>query len=106
VLIVALNSDESIKRYKNPLRPIVPLEYRMQMMSALSFVDYVTWFDEIDPRQILQIIKPDVHVIGIEYKDRCVEEPLVVENGGKMFFVNRVGSLSTTELVNKIRQCV
>jgi len=43
VLIVALNSDASIQAYKSPDRPIIPLEYRLQLMAALQFVDYVTW---------------------------------------------------------------
>ena len=54
VLIVALNSDRSIQQYKSPLRPIIPLEYRLQMMAALEFVDYVTSFDETDPRRLLE----------------------------------------------------
>ena len=52
-MIVALNTDHSIKQYKSPKRPIIPLEYRLQMMAALEFVDYVTWFEETDPRQLL-----------------------------------------------------
>src|SRR5690242_20209097 len=66
-LIVALNTDASIQRYKSPLRPIVPLLYRLEMMAALEFVDFVTWFDETDPRALLQRLKPDVHVNGAEY---------------------------------------
>ena len=46
-LIVALNTDGSIKKYKNPLRPIVGLEHRLQMAAALEFVDFVTYFDVI-----------------------------------------------------------
>ena len=57
VLIVALNTDRSIQEYKSPLRPIIPLEYRAQMMAALSMVDYVTWFDETDPRKLLKKIQ-------------------------------------------------
>ena len=53
VLIMALNSDSSIKKYKSPLRPIVPLEYRLRMIAALDFVDYVTTFEETDPRTLL-----------------------------------------------------
>ena len=55
VLIVALNTDRSIKEYKSPLRPIIPLEFRLRMMAALEMVDYVTWFDETDPRQLLAL---------------------------------------------------
>src|SRR5262245_48932208 len=46
VLLVALNSDSSIQRYKGSMRPIIPLKERLEMMAALEFVDFVTWFDE------------------------------------------------------------
>ncbi len=49
VLIVALNTDASIQQYKSPLRPIIPLEFRLQMVAALESVDYVTWFEETRP---------------------------------------------------------
>src|SRR5262245_18094575 len=57
LLIVALNSDRSIAQYKGKDRPIIPLQYRLELMAAIEFVDFVTWFDEIDPRAILTIIK-------------------------------------------------
>src|SRR5580704_13197273 len=50
VLILALNTDSSIQKYKSPLRPIIPLEYRLRMIAALEFVDFVTTFEETDPR--------------------------------------------------------
>jgi len=102
VLIVALNTDRSIQEYKSPLRPIVPLEYRMQMMAALGFVDYVTWFDETDPRNILGIIKPDVHVNGAEYGSNCIEADTVKSHGGKVHIVNLVPGLSTSQIIKKI----
>jgi rfaE bifunctional protein nucleotidyltransferase chain/domain len=102
ILIVALNSDPSIKQYKNPLRPIIPLEYRLQMMSALGFVTYVTWFDETDPRNLLNIIKPDVHVNGAEYGENCIEADIVKSNGGSIHIVKLVPGLSTTQILKKI----
>ena len=102
VLIVALNSDSSIKQYKNPLRPIIPLEYRLQMMSALGFVDYVTWFDETDPRNLLQKIKPDVHVNGAEYGKNCIEAQTVKSYGGEIHIVKLVPGLSTTQILKTI----
>jgi len=102
VLIVALNTDRSIQQYKSLLRPIVPLEYRMQMMSALGFVDYVTWFDETDPRRILSEIKPDVHVNGAEYGENCIEAPTVKQHGGKIHIVKLVPGLSTSQILKKI----
>lgn len=102
-LIVALNTDRSIQTYKSPLRPIVPLEYRLQMISALEFVDLVTWFDETDPRQILSIIKPDVHVNGAEYGLNCIEAETVKQYGGKIHMVDLIPGLSTSQIIKKIK---
>ena len=104
-LIVALNSDSSIQRYKSPDRPIVPLKFRLEMMAALQFVDYVTWFDETDPRQLILTIRPDVHVNGVEYGADCIEAPTVKECGARLHLVDRIPSLSTSEIIGKIRQC-
>ncbi len=104
-LIVALNSDGSIKKYKGNDRPIIPLHYRMQLISALSFVDFVTWFEETDPINILSIICPAVHVNGEEYGQNCIEKDVVVSNGGKIHLVKRIESLSTTEIIRKIKLC-
>ena len=103
VLIVALNTDRSIQQYKSSLRPIVPLQYRLEMMSSIGFVNYVTWFDETDPRNILNIIKPDVHVNGVEYGENCIEADVVKKHGGKIHLVDLIPSLSTTQIINKIK---
>ncbi len=102
VLILALNTDRSIREYKSPLRPIIPLEYRIRMMAALEMVDYVTWFDETDPRQILSRIKPDIHVNGAEYGENCIEAETVRAHGGKIHIVSLVPGLSTSEIIKKI----
>lgn len=102
ILIMALNTDRSIQEYKSPDRPIVPLESRLQLIAALEFVDYVTWFDETDPRKLLGIIKPDTHVNGPEYGANCIEAEVVVKNGGKIHIVEKIPGLSTTQIVKKI----
>ena len=104
VLIMALNSDASIKKYKSPLRPIIPLEYRVQMVAALEMVDFVTWFDETDPKGILEIIRPDVHVNGAEYGHDCIEAEVVRRNGGRVHIVSLVPGLSTTNIIGKIKE--
>jgi D-glycero-beta-D-manno-heptose 1-phosphate adenylyltransferase len=104
VLLVALNSDQSVKKYKSPDRPIIPLRYRLDMMAALSFVDYVTWFEETDPRALLERIRPDVHVNGAEYGTSCIEAETVQRYGGKLVLVDRIDGLSTTEITQKIIQ--
>ena len=105
-LIVALNSDASIQKYKSPDRPIVPLQYRLEMVAALEFVDYVTWFEETDPRDLLAKIKPDVHVNGAEYGENCIEADVVRSNGGRLHLVPRIPTLATSAIIEKIKLCV
>ncbi len=102
ILIVALNTDQSIKAYKSPDRPIVPLQYRIDMMVAIACIDYITWFDETDPRNTLEIIRPDVHVNGIEYGENCIEAMTVKQNGGRVHLVDRIPGLATSNIISKI----
>lgn len=106
VLLVALNSDRSIQQYKSPDRPIIPLSYRMEMMAALEFVDFVTWFEELDPRAILSKIKPDVHINGAEYGAECIEAETVKMHGGRLHLIPRIPGLATSDIIRKIKQCV
>lgn len=106
VLMIALNSDASIRAYKSAHRPIISLNYRLEMMAALEFVDYVTWFEETDPCVILKKIRPDVHVNGAEYGANCIEAETVLSCGGRLHLVNRIPSLSTSEIIEKIQICV
>ena len=103
VLIVALNTDQSIQIYKSKSRPIIPLENRLQMIAALEFVTYVTWFNETDPKAILSVIKPDVHTNGAEYGADCIEAETVKSNGGKINIVTLIPGLSTSQIIEKIR---
>jgi len=103
-LIMALNTDRSIQEYKSPKRPIITLDDRLKLLAALEFVDYLTWFDETDPRQLLAKIKPDVHVNGSEYGDNCVEAETVKQGGGKLHLVSLVPGLSTSAIVRKIQK--
>ncbi len=102
VLIVALNTDNSIKKYKSEKRPIIALPYRRQMIAALGFVDFVTWFEETDPIALLEKIRPDVHVNGAEYGADCIEAEVVKKYGGKIHIVSLVPSLSTSSIIEKI----
>lgn len=102
ILIVALNTDSSIKKYKSQLRPIIPLENRLKLIAALEFVSFVTWFDETDPRNLLSLIKPDVHVNGAEYGHNCIEAETVKSHGGRIHIVDLVPGLSTSQIISKI----
>lgn len=102
LLIVALNSDTSIQQYKGKGRPIISLEYRLQLISALEFVDYVTWFSETTPCVLLEKIQPNVHVNGAEYGPNCIEANVVKAHGGEIYLVDLVPGLSTSKIVEKI----
>ena len=69
-LIVALNSDESIFQLKGKTRPIVPLIHRINVVSALEMVDFVTYFEELTPINILKSLKPEVLIKGEDYKNK------------------------------------
>lgn len=102
-LIVALNSDASIKQYKSEDRPIIDLENRLKMLAAIGFVDVVTSFEETTPFHFLEEVKPDVHVNGSEYGAMCIEAPLVKQLGGKIHVVELVPGLSTSAILEKIK---
>lgn len=104
VLIVALNTDSSIQKYKGKSRPIISLEHRAKMLCAIKWVSYVTFFDETDPREILKDIRPDVHVNGAEYGADCIEKQVVESVGGHIHLVDRIEGLSTSEIIKKIKQ--
>jgi len=103
ILIVALNTDSSIKRYKSTDRPIIPLEERLQMVAALEFVDYVTWFNETTPIRLIKTIKPDVHVNGGDYGAKCVEAEAVEKVGARLHVVPLIPGLSTTDILKKVQ---
>lgn len=102
VLIVPINSDKSVRAYKGPNHPIVSQNERAQTLAALSCVDYVVIFDEINPKEILNKIKPDIHCHGTDWGKDCVEREVVEKNGGRIYVLKRVPGLSTTGLVKKI----
>ncbi|MCC7044032.1 MAG: bifunctional heptose 7-phosphate kinase/heptose 1-phosphate adenyltransferase [Acidobacteria bacterium] len=103
VLIVGVNSDASIRGNKGPDRPFIGEDDRARMLLALRDVDYVHIFDEATPIEFLDIVRPAVHVNGVEYGADCVEAPAVRRHGGRIHLVDRLPALSTTELVRRIR---
>lgn len=102
ILVVGLNSDASIKQYKSVDRPIISLTYRMQMMAAIRYVDYVTWFEETTPFHFIETIHPDVHVNGSEYGENCIEAALVKGIGARLHIVQLVEGLSTSNILQKL----
>jgi len=100
LLVVGLNSDSSIKKYKSPDRPIISQDERAIMLAALQAVDYVTIFEETDPIKFLEAVKPDIHVKSKSgYKG--IEGP-TVEKYGKVILIEDVAGISTTDIINRI----
>lgn len=105
VLIVGLNSDESVKRLKGPKRPIIGEENRAKLLGALSMVDYVVIFDEDTPEQLIRLLLPDVLVKGRDWCGReVVGENIVKKHGGRVELAELEQGLSTTGIIEKIRK--
>jgi D-beta-D-heptose 7-phosphate kinase/D-beta-D-heptose 1-phosphate adenosyltransferase len=102
VLIVALNSDASVRSYKGANRPVVPERRRAEMLLAFRMVDYVHIFDEVDPIAFLSEVRPHVHVNGSEYGEDCIESETVKQAGGKLHIVKRIPGLSTSGLLGSL----
>lgn len=103
-LIVAVNSDASVRRLKGPTRPVNPEGDRAAIVAALECVDYVTVFEGDTPIPLLEAIRPDVYVKGGDYSPEMLEESGVVQAyGGEVKMVGYVPAHSTTELVERIR---
>lgn len=103
VLIVAVNSDASVKRLKGDKRPIVSENNRIAMLCALECIDYVILMEEDTPIRLIESIKPDITVKGKDWEDKYLPEREVVESyGGEVRFIELEKGLSTTNIINKI----
>jgi len=103
VLIVAVNSDSSVRKIKGPKRPLNNENDRAEALASLECVDYVTIFSENTPIKILGIIKPRIHVKGGDYNiDEIVEKDIVEKNNGRIALMPKVKGYSTSELIRKI----
>jgi len=104
VLIVAINSDQSIKLIKGPKRPILSEGDRLQLIASMEMVNYVLLFDEPDPCNIISILRPDILVKGGDWPaDHVVGADIVEASGGKVVVVPYLKGFSTTEIIAKIR---
>ena len=103
VLIVGLNSDVSIKKYKSKDRPIIKQGHRADTLAALSCVDYIVIMDEAEiAAPLIRTVKPDVHVNGTEYGENCVEAKAIQEVGARLHLIPIYKGFSTTSLINRI----
>ncbi|MFM6984579.1 MAG: D-glycero-beta-D-manno-heptose 1-phosphate adenylyltransferase, partial [Chitinophagaceae bacterium] len=105
VLIVAVNTDDSIKRLgKSPSRPIQDQDARAYLIAALESVSYVILFNEDTPKELIDAVIPDVLVKGSDYKpEAIVGYDTVTKNGGKVETIDFIEGYSTTSIEKKIK---
>ena len=99
-LVVAVNSDQSVRALKGEGRPIMPERERAEIVSALADVDAVIVFPELDVRSIIREIRPDIHAKGTDYTaDSVPERDVVAECGGRVAIVGDSKDHSTSEII-------
>ena len=105
VLVVAVNTDTSVKRLgKGSDRPLNDENTRALQVAALECVDYVVLFSQDTPEEVIRRLRPQVHVKGGDYNpDTLAEKAAVEEGGGEIAFIPLLSGYSTTELLEKIR---
>ncbi|MDY0083273.1 MAG: D-glycero-beta-D-manno-heptose 1-phosphate adenylyltransferase [Ignavibacteriaceae bacterium] len=104
ILIVALNTDQSVKRIKGEERPILKQEERAFIVSNLKPVDYVTFFEEDTPAEIIKDLIPDILVKGADWSiDKIVGKDVVLANGGEVKTIKFVNDQSTTKIIQLIK---
>lgn len=104
LLVVGVNSDESVRRLKGPGRPIVPLAQRMRLLAALEYVGAVAPFDEDTPAALVEAVLPDVLAKGGDYKvEEIVGHELVLSRGGRVLSLPLLEGRSSTDLIETIK---
>ena len=104
-LILALNSDSSVRSIKGPMRPIVPEAERAEVVASLDSVDYVTVFDELTPLELIEFLRPDVIVKGGDWAEKDIVGAETVRKwGGRVAIMPEIEGASTTNIIDKVLQ--
>ena len=104
VLIVGVNSDQSVRKLKGSSRPLIPLGQRMRILGALQCVDFVVSFEELTPEHLISSIAPDVLVKGADYQMKdIVGADGVLKSGGEVERIDYVHGVSTTEIIRRVK---
>jgi rfaE bifunctional protein nucleotidyltransferase chain/domain len=104
VLVVAVNSDHSVRGNKGPERPLVPEQDRAEVLAALASVDYVTIFDELTPRELISRVLPSILVKGADWApDQVAGREEVEAAGGRVVSIPLAPGYSTTNILQRIR---
>lgn len=105
LLIVAVNSDASVRGLKGPDRPILPEAERVELLSHLACVDHIVLFDEPTVAEVLRAVRPQVHAKGTDYTPETVPERVIVaEWGGRTAICGDPKDHATTDLIGEIRR--
>jgi rfaE bifunctional protein nucleotidyltransferase chain/domain len=105
VLVLALNSDSSVRSIKGENRPLVPEQERAEVLAALEFIDFVTIFQELTPLELINYLKPDILVKGGDWpEEKVVGRQEVKKWGGQVIIIPEVEGKSTTNIVEKIKR--
>ena len=103
ILIVGLNTDNSVKRIKGDKRPIINEDERAEIISNLKPVDYVIFFDEETPSELINELVPDILIKGADWKtDEIVGGETVLANGGEVKTIKFVNDQSTSKIIDLI----
>jgi len=102
-LVVGLNSDASVRRFKGPTRPVNPEQDRAYVLGSLRAVDFVVIFDQDEPRDLIAQILPDVLVKGKDWAHYVSGRDIVEANGGRVVLAEMVEGRSTTATIEKMR---
>jgi D-glycero-D-manno-heptose 1,7-bisphosphate phosphatase len=106
-LIVAVNSDNSVRSYKDPSRPIITEQHRMALVSALEVVDAVVLMEETRPTQLISTFQPDLYIKGGDYQTSQLRSASFVESyGGKCVIIPVTHQISTTAILTRIKNSV
>lgn len=103
VLVLALNSDSSVRSIKGEKRPLVSEQERAEVLAALEFIDFVTIFPELTPLELINYLKPDILIKGGDWpEEKVVGREEVKQWGGRVSIIPEVKGKSTTNVVDKI----
>jgi rfaE bifunctional protein nucleotidyltransferase chain/domain len=103
ILVVGLNSDESVKIIKDEHRPIMNQEQRAEILAGLWCVDYITIFNEPDPLKLIKVIMPDVLVKGADWREQdIIGADVVKAGGGEVVRISVVPDISTSRILKRI----
>ena len=105
LLVVAVNSDDSVRKIKGEKRPLIPESERAEILAALEFVDYVVIFNETDPYEIISYLLPDILVKGADWElENIIGRDVVEGAGGKVVRIDMTEGASTSNIVELIVQ--